>query len=90
MHVEQLEDRCCPSTTYNFTDHTLGGANSQAFAVNKSGQVAGAAQLASGYANGFLYSSGVMNPLGPLFGWPALRKPTLHIQTTPFCGPRQL
>jgi hypothetical protein len=35
LHLEPLEDRCCPSTTYSITDlGTLGGANSQANAIN--------------------------------------------------------
>jgi probable HAF family extracellular repeat protein len=63
LHLEPLEDRCCPS--YAITDlSTLGGATSQANAINSTGQVVGTAQIASGSHHPFLYSGGVMTDLG--------------------------
>jgi probable HAF family extracellular repeat protein len=69
LQLEALEGRCCPSTTYNITDlGTLGGATSQANAINSGGQVVGEAQLPSTYENAFFYSGGLMNGLGALPG----------------------
>jgi probable HAF family extracellular repeat protein len=63
--LERLEDRWCPSTSsYSITDlGTLGGATSQANAINGAGQVVGVAQVASGSHHPFLYSGGVMTDL---------------------------
>ena len=47
---------------------TLGGANSEANAINNSGQVAGLADLSNGYQHAILYSGGVMTNLGTLGG----------------------
>lgn len=47
---------------------TLGGASSQANAVNNRGEVAGFASLASGYQHAFSYSNGTMTDLGTLGG----------------------
>jgi probable HAF family extracellular repeat protein len=67
LHLESLEDRWCPS--YTITDlGTLGGATSYAYAINKTGEVAGQAQLPNGINNAFLYSGGVMTGLGTLSG----------------------
>jgi probable HAF family extracellular repeat protein len=67
--VEVLEDRWCPSS-YSVTDlGTLGGATSQANAINGAGQVAGVAQIASGSYHPFLYSGGVMTDLGVAAGF---------------------
>jgi probable HAF family extracellular repeat protein len=67
-HVEVLEDRWCPSASYSVTDlGTLGGADSQANAINSIGQVVGSAQIANGTYHPFLYSGGVMTDLAPGF-----------------------
>jgi probable HAF family extracellular repeat protein len=69
LHLESLEDRCCPST-YAITDlGTLGGASSWANAINNAGQVVGNAQTAGGSYHPFLYSSGVLTDLGILPGF---------------------
>jgi probable HAF family extracellular repeat protein len=68
LQLESLEDRWCPS--YSITDlGTLGGATSQANAINISGHVAGSAQIASGSYHPFLYSGGVMTDLGIATGF---------------------
>ena len=46
----------------------LGGITSGAYGVNEHGQVAGAAELASGYIHAFLWTDGVMRDLGTLGG----------------------
>jgi probable HAF family extracellular repeat protein len=70
VHLEALEDRCCPSASYTVTDlGTLGGAASQANAINSMGQVAGSAQVASGSYHPFLYTGGVMTDLGVASGF---------------------
>jgi probable HAF family extracellular repeat protein len=55
---------------YTVTDlGTLpGGASSQAYGINASGQVVGQAANASGNTHAFLYSGGVMSDLGTLGG----------------------
>jgi probable HAF family extracellular repeat protein len=56
--VERLEDRCCPSGGYTFTDlGTLGGANSIAYAINSAGQVVGGADNGS-TGDAFLWTKG--------------------------------
>ena len=47
---------------------TLGGAASEASAINGSGQVVGWSMTASGATHGFLYTDGVMTSLGTLRG----------------------
>jgi probable HAF family extracellular repeat protein len=47
---------------------TLGGAASEASAINGSGQVVGWSMTASGATHGFLYTNGVMTSLGTLRG----------------------
>jgi probable HAF family extracellular repeat protein len=65
LHLEPLEDRWCPSSNYSITDlGALGGAISQANAINSTGQVVGQAQIASGSYHPFLYSGGLMTDLG--------------------------
>jgi probable HAF family extracellular repeat protein len=55
--VEPLEDRCCPSS-YTVTDlGTLGGAESQAFGINKAGQVVGFSYNGS-TSDAFLWTAG--------------------------------
>jgi probable HAF family extracellular repeat protein len=65
--VEALEDRLCPS--YATIDlGTLGGAFSEARAVNESGQVVGSASTAAGDQHAFLWQNGTMTDLGTLGG----------------------
>ncbi len=71
-HLELLEDRCLPSTTYSITDlGTLGdaysAAYSEAYDINASGQVVGVAEAASGI-HAALWQNGVMTDLGTLGG----------------------
>ena len=47
---------------------TLGGTNSEGFAISNAGQVTGGADTASGYSHAFLYSNGVLTDLGTLPG----------------------
>lgn len=56
--------------SYKITDlGTLGGASSEAFSVNASGEITGYAGAASGVSGGaFLYSGGKMTNLGTLGG----------------------
>jgi probable HAF family extracellular repeat protein len=74
LHIEQLEERSCPSASYAVTDlGTFGGANSYAYAVNNAtathpAQVVGVANTASGAGHAFLYSGGGMTDLGTLAG----------------------
>src|SRR5262249_7577793 len=56
LHVEQLEDRSCPSVSYSVTDlGNLGSGDSNAFAINDYGQVVGYADTGS-QADAFLWS----------------------------------
>lgn len=45
---------------------TLGGANSEATAINNAGQVTGVAETASGQKHAFLWEGGQMKDLGPI------------------------
>jgi probable HAF family extracellular repeat protein len=75
LHLEPLEDRWCPNTSYNVTDlGTLGGTNSYAAGINASGQVVGIADTGS-HAEAFLWTpttkngtTGGMIDLGTLGG----------------------
>lgn len=54
---------------YHVTDlGTLGGAESDARAINNAGQVTGYADLGNGQSHAYLYSNGHMNDLGTLGG----------------------
>jgi len=58
-----------PRSHYTITDlGTLGGANSQAFGINKPGQVVGYANLVTQYYHAFLWDEGTMSDLGTLGG----------------------
>jgi probable HAF family extracellular repeat protein len=71
LHLEPLEDRCCPSASYSVTDlGTLGGLGSYAYGINKTGQVVGEASNGSA-VDAFLWTPGSppqMNDLGTLGG----------------------
>src|SRR5262249_37859544 len=69
LTVEQLEDRCL-LTSYTITDlGTFGGTISNAYAINKSGQVAGGADLTGGtVSHPFLWYAGRLHDLGTLGG----------------------
>ena len=56
-------------SVYTFTDlGNFGGLSRDAYGINASGQVVGAASNSSGDARAFLYSNGVMTDLGILPG----------------------
>jgi probable HAF family extracellular repeat protein len=56
--------------SYTVTDlGTLGGPSSEAYAINKAGQVVGDADIADHSFHAFLWSGGSMRDLGTLGGW---------------------
>ena len=61
-----LERRTLPASIIDLG--TLGGSTSNAADINDLGQVVGAASLASGASDAFLYTDGVMSDLGTLGG----------------------
>jgi probable HAF family extracellular repeat protein len=65
LSVQQMEDRCLPST-YTLTDlGTLGGSpGGQAYAINEAGQVVGYTNTATSQTHAFLWTDGVMTDLG--------------------------
>ena len=67
---EKFRTAKAPTQRYRVTDlGTLGGPTSEASAINKSGQVTGAADLArTGVVHAFRWSHGVMTDLGGLVG----------------------
>jgi len=64
-----LSAQSTPANRYFVKDlGTLGGGDSQAFAINESGQTAGAAQRADAATHAFLYSGTALKDLGTLGG----------------------
>src|SRR4051812_30684197 len=69
LGVMALSLQCLLAQQYEVVDlGTLGGASSQAYGINQSGKVVGAAAVASGALHAFLYSNGSMTDLGTLGG----------------------